>query len=827
MAVSGRSAYHYNMATKSWTVLYQMDITFGEGYTPHAIAHFDLHFKHDGKIDTLQSKVLSMGKNLDSDSEELKPGMEAEYHNIIDPDDPQHDYVLFDLGRVYNRPDGKINDDDKVIIQLQGLVTGDLTVSIDIVVEVKDPGDRAEALPIYGGSGLMGNKRSITRELRDLGCMPPSSSNQDLEWERQTGDTINASVGLGNECNSLRNPCGAKGKCVDDFVGYHCECNPGWGGRDCSVDIDECTERPCQQGDCVDLIDAFRCDCYDGFTGLLCDMKKTDECTAQTCKNGGVCSNTRDGFRCSCHPDFVGPTCEIRRSDCSQQLCSGRGQCAEDSEDYLTGGDGKNFHCKCDGGWSGANCEMNPCEARPCRQGRCMLQPSLASGYSCECDEDWSGTDCSIPAAQLVLTNTQYNKGTTTYTYALETQSGTYDSVMLGITSPTQKASLLGAKPTDYTVVESRNPEDVGETGLLWRSAGSSWSSQEKPTFIITTKGEPHEGNIPYKVRVAGKDFDGLVIGPVHALLGVLEVQRGTMERRIFHDDLSASLARCMQVSQGHVRVAQSAVLNGPSDDRSMVYFILHSISQQEERSSSYYPRFIDPEVEFDKLKYFISARRCDELVQRYRPSNLMQTTAPFLAAAQTGNDPNAVQLNLQVPGSEMGAEDPSTPVGFLILGFVLACILGMLYLFWRSRNKRSMGSLQSVGEGFAQVAVNDDPDDEEGRTGFGAAFDTVPLQRREGMGGDECKQNTSSVSRPFGVSSLVSKGSASQWESVHANQTLLQLPAESSVSIVHEPPAYTSDPQPGVESSSARPSYSTTSRAEGQEPIEVGDVAV
>ena len=38
------------------------------------------------------------------------------------------------------------------------------------------------------------------------------------------------------------------GTCVDQINGYKCQCQPGYTGIDCDVDIDECQSYPCVNG---------------------------------------------------------------------------------------------------------------------------------------------------------------------------------------------------------------------------------------------------------------------------------------------------------------------------------------------------------------------------------------------------------------------------------------------------------------------------------------------------------------------------------------------------------------------------------------------------
>ena len=47
-----------------------------------------------------------------------------------------------------------------------------------------------------------------------------------------------------NECERYA-PCGAKGSCLDRIADYECECEAGWGGKNCSVELTGCNEVVC------------------------------------------------------------------------------------------------------------------------------------------------------------------------------------------------------------------------------------------------------------------------------------------------------------------------------------------------------------------------------------------------------------------------------------------------------------------------------------------------------------------------------------------------------------------------------------------------------
>lgn len=55
-----------------------------------------------------------------------------------------------------------------------------------------------------------------------------------------------------------------------------CLCAPGYTGIDCSIDIDECLESPCQHGgNCTDAINNYTCDCSQTlYQGQDCQIRK-------------------------------------------------------------------------------------------------------------------------------------------------------------------------------------------------------------------------------------------------------------------------------------------------------------------------------------------------------------------------------------------------------------------------------------------------------------------------------------------------------------------------------------------------------------------------
>jgi hypothetical protein len=56
--------------------------------------------------------------------------------------------------------------------------------------------------------------------------------------------------------------------CIDALFDYSCVCEPGWTGKNCDENIDECESDPCENNsECVDEVDGFKCVCDSGYTG--------------------------------------------------------------------------------------------------------------------------------------------------------------------------------------------------------------------------------------------------------------------------------------------------------------------------------------------------------------------------------------------------------------------------------------------------------------------------------------------------------------------------------------------------------------------------------
>ncbi|VEL43306.1 unnamed protein product [Protopolystoma xenopodis] len=65
-------------------------------------------------------------------------------------------------------------------------------------------------------------------------------------------------------------------------------------------------------GTCVDAGDKNNCICLPGFTGKKCEVN-INECNTMPCVNGGTCRDLNNSFECLCPPGFRGSDCRISK----------------------------------------------------------------------------------------------------------------------------------------------------------------------------------------------------------------------------------------------------------------------------------------------------------------------------------------------------------------------------------------------------------------------------------------------------------------------------------------------------------------------------------
>jgi len=185
-------------------------------------------------------------------------------------------------------------------------------------------------------------------------------------------------------CSGL--PC-LNGDCSEDGTdGYICTCWPGWTGRHCETNIDECESEPCLNGaTCLDGIDLYICECPEWFTGTHCETP-IYRCDENPCREGSTCRELPPGgYLCECAPGWTGEDCRTDIDECASNPCQHGGTCTDLENGYT---------CTCIPGYTGSNCEtdIDECQSTPCLNGGTCTDH--LNGYTCECVPGFTGTRC-------------------------------------------------------------------------------------------------------------------------------------------------------------------------------------------------------------------------------------------------------------------------------------------------------------------------------------------------------------------------------------------------------------------------------------------------
>ena len=183
-------------------------------------------------------------------------------------------------------------------------------------------------------------------------------------------------------------PCLNSGLCKDGINGYSCECADGYEGVNCESSANDCADEPCQnEGKCVDGHQSYTCECATGFTGKNCETD-IDDCASAPCQNGGTCKDGKNSHTCVCLAGFTGDDCEVNRDECAENPCFNGGAC----EDLVNG-----YKCACVEGFDGAQCQNNidDCKHNPCGPNGAECKDKV-NGYVCTCQQGWTGNKCDV-----------------------------------------------------------------------------------------------------------------------------------------------------------------------------------------------------------------------------------------------------------------------------------------------------------------------------------------------------------------------------------------------------------------------------------------------
>uniref|UniRef100_A0A8C0C8X3 Protein crumbs homolog 1 n=1 Tax=Balaenoptera musculus TaxID=9771 RepID=A0A8C0C8X3_BALMU len=148
-----------------------------------------------------------------------------------------------------------------------------------------------------------------------------------------SGWSLNVKAGCTRKDWCESQPCHNRGRCLNLWLSYQCDCYRPYRGRSChrgrfcrytrlpsAVCGNEKTNLTCYNGgNCSEFQGEVKCVCWPGFTGEWCE-KDIDECASDPCLNGGQCHDLLNKFQCVCDLAFAGARCEL---DLADDLLSG------------------------------------------------------------------------------------------------------------------------------------------------------------------------------------------------------------------------------------------------------------------------------------------------------------------------------------------------------------------------------------------------------------------------------------------------------------------------------------------------------------------------
>ncbi|VVC91201.1 unnamed protein product [Leptidea sinapis] len=205
----------------------------------------------------------------------------------------------------------------------------------------------------------------------------------------------------GDDCSESVCPvlCSQRG----EYINGECQCNPGWKGKECSLRHDECEVPDCNgHGHCVN----GKCSCVRGYKGKFCGEV---DCPHPTCSGHGFCIEGS----CVCKKGWKGLDCATMDKDALHTLMStisivqalsntlvapyNSTQATRDASsstevcDLECGAHGRcvGEACACEPGWAGAACGQRLCDARCADHGQCK-------NGTCLCVSGWNGRHCTL-----------------------------------------------------------------------------------------------------------------------------------------------------------------------------------------------------------------------------------------------------------------------------------------------------------------------------------------------------------------------------------------------------------------------------------------------
>ncbi|XP_051946978.1 nephronectin [Xyrauchen texanus] len=314
--------------------------------------------------------------------------------------------------------------------------------------------------------------------LRSSGSLLLSNGLCQYSWTRKSQEQCRPICELG--CKH--------GECIGPDL---CRCHPGYTGKTCNQDVNECAFRPCKYR-CMNTLGSYKCYCLNGYM-MMADgtCRNARTCAMANCQYG--CAVMKGEVRCQCPSPGLRLAPDGRTCVDVDECVSGRAQCPRFRKCVNTF---SSYICRCHNGFElrhingKYHCtdkkDVSICYDKPAHK-KCKCKASAnGKGYDCK-----SVVKVTIePARPVEVTISPTTVSTTASpmtTTPQTTEKTTTTTISTSTTIPTTSVAITTSVPISTAVMTTLTPITVAMTT----------TTTTTPTTIPTTTAAMTTTTIP------------------------------------------------------------------------------------------------------------------------------------------------------------------------------------------------------------------------------------------------------------------------------------------------------------------------------------------
>ncbi|XP_029468950.1 endosialin [Rhinatrema bivittatum] len=320
---------------------------------------------------------------------------------------------------------------------------------------------------------------------------------------------------LGGWCDESN--AGCDHVCVDEEVGYYCECDEGYvlmeDGHSCSS---PCESNPCEYS-CMATSQGYLCDCPEGYDldedGRSCH--DVDECAQSTCDQ--LCLNFAGGYECQCHLGY----------QLEDGLCRDTDECADTPCEHACENTPGSYTCHCHLGFSPAeddphHCtDTDECRIRDVCQQMCV---NYVGGFECYCNEGYEvatdGIHCQ--PVQGEPAHVPAPTPTDSAEWASDEDATTEEDEEEGPPAPLRWMTAVAMTEEEKGEQPARFRPTTIVAMPMEEEEGSEPSARLGPTTVFTSPTEEEEGGLAFVIMKTTEQVDVTTAAELLATVGLL-----------------------------------------------------------------------------------------------------------------------------------------------------------------------------------------------------------------------------------------------------------------------------------------------------------------